>query len=351
MPTPIAWTRTPAVDATSASSSGSGPRRVLAVGEQHDRGRAEEADVHGAGVAVERRLRRSSAACPRSRSSDVKRPWPSDVPPLDREPVDRRDHVSLTLLGLQHGDGAVAERDDADPDRAAAGRSTKARAAAFAASIRVGSRSLARMLFETSKARITVPCRSGSARLTVGRASAKQTSAIAAAKSANGMWRRQRRSPRRRRRDEPFGREPGGALGRARERHRVREDQQRARTRGRSSIHGEPSDISAPPLARLDDADERADEVVRRSTPRRCRRRRGASARAARPRAARRPREAAAELGVARVDDELLAGLGVLDDDHAGVGQLELARVEQADRDDLVALASAGAAAAPSRAR
>ena len=48
--------------------------------------------------------------------------------------------------------------------------------------------------------------------------------------------------------------------------------------------------------------------------------------------------QAMPELGVARVDRELLAGLGVLDDDHAGVGKLVLARIEQPDRDDLVAL-------------
>ena len=47
--------------------------------------------------------------------------------------------------------------------------------------------------------------------------------------------------------------------------------------------------------------------------------------------------QATAELGVARVDDELLSGLRVLDHDHAAVGELVLARVEQADRDDLVA--------------
>ncbi len=57
------------------------------------------------------------------------------------------------------------------------------------------------------------------------------------------------------------------------------------------------------------------------------------------------------ELGVARVDDELLAGLRVLDDDHAGVGKLVLTRVEEADRDDLVTLASAAAGGAPTRAR
>ena len=48
--------------------------------------------------------------------------------------------------------------------------------------------------------------------------------------------------------------------------------------------------------------------------------------------------QATAELGVARVDRELLSGLGVLDHDHAGVGKLVLARVEEADRDDLVTL-------------
>ena len=45
------------------------------------------------------------------------------------------------------------------------------------------------------------------------------------------------------------------------------------------------------------------------------------------------------ELVVARVDDELLAGLGVLDDDQPRVGELVLAGVEEPDRDDLVALA------------
>ena len=48
--------------------------------------------------------------------------------------------------------------------------------------------------------------------------------------------------------------------------------------------------------------------------------------------------QAMPELGVARVDDELLAGLGVLDDDHARVGKLVLAGVDEADRDDLVTL-------------
>ena len=45
------------------------------------------------------------------------------------------------------------------------------------------------------------------------------------------------------------------------------------------------------------------------------------------------------ELVVARVDDELLAGLGVLDDDQTRVGELVLPGVDEPDRDDLVPLA------------
>ena len=48
--------------------------------------------------------------------------------------------------------------------------------------------------------------------------------------------------------------------------------------------------------------------------------------------------EPPAEALVVRVDVELLAGLGVLHDQRADVGQLDLAPVEQADRQDLVAL-------------
>ena len=46
--------------------------------------------------------------------------------------------------------------------------------------------------------------------------------------------------------------------------------------------------------------------------------------------------QAAAELGVARVDEQLLAGLGVLDDQQPGVGQLVLPTVDQPDGDHLV---------------
>ena len=47
---------------------------------------------------------------------------------------------------------------------------------------------------------------------------------------------------------------------------------------------------------------------------------------------------AAPELRVAGVGDDLLAGLGILDDDQADLGQLPLERIDQPHRDDLVAV-------------
>ena len=61
--------------------------------------------------------------------------------------------------------------------------------------------------------------------------------------------------------------------------------------------------------------------------------------------------EAAPEARVVGVDVELLAGLGVLHDQRPDVGQLDLARVRQADGEDLVAPVEQAAAAAPSPAR
>ena len=61
--------------------------------------------------------------------------------------------------------------------------------------------------------------------------------------------------------------------------------------------------------------------------------------------------EAAAESGVVGVDVELLAGLGVLHDQRADVGQLDLARVEQPDGDDLVAPVEQAQRPLPARAR
>ena len=46
------------------------------------------------------------------------------------------------------------------------------------------------MLFDTSMARITVPSRRGVRTVTIGRAMATTSTASAAAKKANGRWRR-----------------------------------------------------------------------------------------------------------------------------------------------------------------
>ena len=61
--------------------------------------------------------------------------------------------------------------------------------------------------------------------------------------------------------------------------------------------------------------------------------------------------EALAEAAVVGVDEELLAGLGVLHHQHAEVGQLGLERVVQPHRDHLVALREAAERARPSPAR
>jgi hypothetical protein len=117
-------------------------------------------------------------------------PWPSAVPPPTPRRLIAAITSAFTFVGLRTVTALSPKA--TTPIRIELGcRSAKAIAAAFAAPNRVGSRSLARMLFETSKARITVPSRCGRARLTVGRASAKQTRASAAANSVNGTWRRQ----------------------------------------------------------------------------------------------------------------------------------------------------------------
>ena len=61
--------------------------------------------------------------------------------------------------------------------------------------------------------------------------------------------------------------------------------------------------------------------------------------------------EALAEALVVGVDDDLLAGLGVLHRHQADVGQVHLERVEQAHRRHLVALRQLAEGASPSPAR
>ena len=61
--------------------------------------------------------------------------------------------------------------------------------------------------------------------------------------------------------------------------------------------------------------------------------------------------EAAAQQRVAGVDEELLAGLRVLDQDQAEVGQLQLGRVDHADHHHLVAVGEPGQRTVPVRGR
>ena len=75
---------------------------------------------------------------------------------------------------------------DTTPIRALAGWSaTKARAAACAAPMRFGSTSAARMLPDTSIARMIVSCCDGRVRVAVGRATAT-TSAVSASRNNSG---------------------------------------------------------------------------------------------------------------------------------------------------------------------
>ena len=61
--------------------------------------------------------------------------------------------------------------------------------------------------------------------------------------------------------------------------------------------------------------------------------------------------EALAEAPVVRVDEQLLAGLGVLHDQQAQIGQLHLQRIVEPHRHHLVALREMRQRLRPSRAR
>jgi hypothetical protein len=70
---------------------------------------------------------------------------------------------------------------------------TKARAAACAAARRVGLTSSARMLPETSIARMTMSCCEGRLITVAGRATASSMPTMASRKSSGGTWRRRLR--------------------------------------------------------------------------------------------------------------------------------------------------------------
>ena len=209
------------------------------------------------------------------------------------------------------------------------------------------------MLFETSKARITVPSRSR-------QRDARRSGGPARSRRARARPRRARTgcggaadAPRAAVGDEPFGREPGRALARAaRSDHMYASDKGGHAGRGRAA-----STASRATSARAAACATRSMRTSAR-TRSSCGRdlvdvdagteRRGAQLGLAVLAGLAKP---VPELGVARVDRELLAGLRVLDHDHAGVGELVLARVEEADRDDLVALGQLQQRTLPARSR
>ena len=230
-------------------------------------------------------------------------------------------------------------------------RSTKARAAALAASIRVGSRSSARMLFDTSKARITVPSTWGSPTLDL-RAGRRPRPAARGRRGTARTARGGRRlaAPCRRRGHEPLrgqrGRAAGPGAGPA---STVGGDEQRrGQQSSRPAATGTTSALLPP--AALDDAQERAHEVVLRSTRRGGRRPTGGrppapSAPAPWPRSWKRRRNS----GSLRVDREQLAGLGVLHDDTPASGSSSSCGSTRRMATHLVALAEQRQRALPPR--
>ena len=354
VPIPIAWTRTPAVDATSASC------RAGRAATCSRRRRAARSRTSRRSRCPPRRRRCSSAA------SSIVSGFPAIAlerreealaergAAARREAVDRREHVVLDGGRLQGGDGAVAERDDADPDRArlllderAGGRLRRLDPGRLEV---VGAHAVRHVEGEDHRA-LAVAAARGSR--SGARAPKHDERERRPRRARTGRGAASRSAP-----AAAVGTSPSGASRPARSARR-RSSHTYASTRhgdaatSQSSIHGEPSDISAAAAC----ATRRSGRArVTRSSvgrdlvdvdPGAERSPRASSASRSSPAS----REAAPELGVARVDDELLAGLGVLDDDHAGVGQLVLARVDEPDRDDLVALGRAAAAAAPSPAR
>jgi hypothetical protein len=123
--------------------------------------------------------------------SAVTSAWPSDVPPsLDNRSMDRRTST-WALVGVWTTT-APSPKATIPTFTSGGWRSTKALAAALAASMRVGLMSSALMLLEMSTARITVPSRLGVFTVAMGWAIPTMSRVRAAANSPKGTWRRAR---------------------------------------------------------------------------------------------------------------------------------------------------------------
>ena len=240
------------------------------------------------------------------------------------------------------GHPGVAERDDADHDalRAAARRSS--RAVALAASSRDGFASSAAMLAETSKVSISVPSSRGDGDRRLG----------ARERDDEHDERADDEDPRRAGRGAPVApaggvrhgerprpsavtrpRAPGVDAPRAGaipERHEHEQHQRdRPQERHAGTARRRLRSVASRTIERTRSSSV---EMLTTSTPN------VRTPPRARPRVPGRGREPLAEPPVARVDLQLLPGLGVLDEDDADVRQLALARVDEPDREQLVTL-------------
>ena len=237
-------------------------------------------------------------------------------------------------------------------------RCTKCVPAALAASSRAGATSVAAMLVDTSKARMRVPSRRG-----CGDASRP---------AGPGRQQHDQREQQQRgraggaaRRPQPAGGDqaltrpaapggpPGGAPAGGSREHDERDDEQgEQRPRPGEGHRAPPASCvgAACAAARSGTAPapgpRRCDTVCRSSPARRAGLRHEGWPGARRP-----GRGGVAEAGVVGVDEDQLAGLGVLDVDHPGGGELELAPVHHLDRHDVVRAASWPASGPPSRRR
>ncbi len=116
-------------------------------------------------------------------------PLPTAVPRCSWKRSMAASRSSLVRVGACTSDAVPAN--DTTPMRVFCGWSSmKARAAACAAASRLGCTSLARMLPDTSMARMTVSFIDGSVTTAAGRATASSITMIDSRKRIGGIWRR-----------------------------------------------------------------------------------------------------------------------------------------------------------------
>ena len=249
---------------------------------------------------------------------------------------------------------AAVPAKDTTPTRTPRGRSaTNALAASCAATSRFGSTSLARMLPDTSMARMMVCCCIGSLTMAAGRATAtsivskrqqeeqrRQVAPEALTCGHRLLHDAQARVPERRPLLPPEQENIDGDQrrhGRHQPEH-VGPQERHDRLRSRCAGSVPPPANLAAPLPEIGEAQDRVDQIVVRGQLE-CVHARVAERRSERVLASLRGRgEALPEPAVVGVEEHLLTGLGVLDDEQPEVRQIHLQGVVDAHRQDLMPL-------------